>query len=150
MGRLLESARYASIIGVISLLVASIAAFAWGAVKTIRAVILIITSYGQDKFIAVSLIEIVDSLLIATALFVFAVSMYELFIRKLALPNWMLAHDLYELKEKLGGVIILVMVVKFLERLVEWKEPYESLFFAVAITLVSATLIALNHFSKRE
>jgi uncharacterized membrane protein YqhA len=150
MGRLLESTRYASIIGVISLLVASIAAFAWGAVKTIRAVIIIITSYGQDKFIAVSLIEIVDSLLIATALFVFAASMYELFISKLALPNWMLAHDLYELKEKLGGVIILVMVVKFLERLVEWKDPYNSLLFAVAIAFVSAAIIALNHFSRRE
>jgi uncharacterized membrane protein YqhA len=40
--------------------------------------------------------------------------MYELFINKLALPDWMLAHNLHELKSKLGGVIVLVMVVKFL------------------------------------
>ena len=150
MARLLENARYISIIGVISLLLASIAAFVWGAVKAISAVMIIITSYGQDKFIAVSLIEIVDSLLIATALFVFAVSMYELFINKLALPSWMLAQDLNELKDKLGGVIILVMVVKFLERLAEWKDAYTSLLFAVAIAVVSAALIALSYFSRKE
>jgi uncharacterized membrane protein YqhA len=150
MARLLLNARYVSIIGVISLLLASLAAFAWGAVKTVNAVIIIITSYGQDKFIAVSLIEIVDSLLIATALFVFAASMYELFINKLTLPGWMLAHNLYELKDKLGGVIILVMVVKFLEHLVEWKNAYKSLLFAIAIAVVSAALIALSYFGKKD
>lgn len=150
MARLLLNARYVSIIGVISLLMASIAAFLWGAAKTVNAVVVIVTSYGQDKFIALSLIEIVDSLLIATALFVFAASMYELFIDKLALPEWMLAHNLYELKDKLGGVVILVMVVKFVERLVEWKDPYGSFLFAIAVAVVSAALIALGRFSRKE
>ena len=54
-----------------------------------------------------------------------------------ALPDWMLAHDLNELKDKLGGVIILVMVVKFLEHLVEWEDPQGSLFFAIAVAVVS-------------
>jgi uncharacterized membrane protein YqhA len=150
MGRFLEKTRYVSIVGVVSLLLASVAAFGWGGVKTVDTIIVIITSYGKDPFIAVSLIEIIDSLLIATALFVFAVSMYELFIDKLALPNWMLAHDLYELKNKLGGVIILVMVVKFLEHLVEWTDPYGSLLFAVAVALVSAVLIALGRFGGKD
>lgn len=150
MGRLLERTRYISVVGVLSLLVASVAAFGWGAVKAVSAIMAIITSYGKDPFIAVLLIEVVDSLLIATALFVFSASMYELFINKLALPNWMLAHDLYELKNKLGGVIILVMVVKFLEHLVEWKDGYESLLFAIAIAVVSAALIALSHFVRKD
>jgi len=150
MGKLLEKTRYISILGVISLLVASGAAFLWGVAKTIDAVVLIVASYGKDTFIAVSLIEVVESLLTATALFVFAVSMYELFIADLDLPDWMVARNLYQLKDKLGGVVILVMVVKFVERLVEWKDPYESFLFAVAIAVVSATLIALSHFGKKE
>jgi len=150
MGKLLEKTRYISILGVISLLLASAAAFLWGVAKTIDAVVLIVASYGKDPFIAVSLIKVVDSLLIATALFVFAVSMYELFIADLDLPDWMVARDLYQLKDKLGGVVVLVMVVKFVERLVEWKDPYESFLFAVAIAVVSATLIALSHFGKKE
>jgi uncharacterized membrane protein YqhA len=103
MGKFLEKTRYVSILGVISLFLASAAAFLWGAAKTIDAVTLIIASYGKDPFIAVSLIEVVDSMLIATALFIFAVSMYELFIADLALPDWMVARDLYQLKDKLGG-----------------------------------------------
>jgi uncharacterized membrane protein YqhA len=150
MGRLLERTKYISIVGVVSLLLASVAAFGWGAVKTVSAIIVMVASYGKDPFIAVSLIEIVDSLLIATALYVFAVSMYELFVNKLALPNWMLAHDLYELKDKLGGVIVLVMVVKFLEKLVEWKDAYETLLFATAVAVVSGALIALSYIRGKD
>lgn len=150
MGKLLESSRYLGLVGIVSLLLASVAAFGWGAVKTLGAIITIVGSYGKDPYIAVSLIELVDSFLIATALFVFAVSMYEMFIAKIALPEWMLANNLPELKEKLGGVIILVMVVKFLEHLVEWSAPYDSLLFAIAVALVSAAIIALSRFGPKE
>ena len=150
MGRLLEKARYLGLVGVVSLLLATVAAFGWGAVKTVNSIIVIATSYGQDPYIAVSLVELIDSFLIATGLFVFTVSMYDLFINKLALPDWMLAHNLNELKDKLGGVIILVMVVKFLEHLVEWKDPYGSLLFAIAVAIVSAALIALSYFGRKD
>jgi uncharacterized membrane protein YqhA len=150
MGKLLERSRYLALIGVVSLLLASLVAFLWGAAKTALAVASIVGSYGQGPYIAVSLIELVDSFLIATALFVFAVSMYEMFIEKIALPGWMLANDLTELKEKLGGVIVLVMVVTFLEHLVEWNAPQDSLLFAIAVGIVSAALIALSRFSSRE
>jgi uncharacterized membrane protein YqhA len=150
MGKLLEKSRYLGLVGVISLLLASLVAFLWGAVKTVRAITAIVGGLGKDPYIAVSLVELVDSFLIATALFVFAVSMYEMFIEEIALPEWMLAKDLPELKEKLGGVIILVMVVTFLEHLVEWKAPYDSLLFAVAVGIVSAALIALSHFGGKE
>ncbi len=150
MGRLLEKTRYLGLVGIASLLVAAIAAFIWGAIKTANAIVAIITSYGKDAFIAVRLIELVDAFLIATALYVFAVSLYEMFIDKIALPEWMLANNLPELKDKLGGVIILVMVVTFLEHLVEWNAPYESLLFAIAVTLVSGALIALSRFGNKE
>ncbi|MGE5072080.1 MAG: YqhA family protein [Anaerolineae bacterium] len=150
MARLLEKTRYISLIGIISLLLASLAAFLWGAVKTVSTILAIGGSYGKDPYIAVLLIELVDSFLIATALFVFAVSMYEMFIEKIALPEWMLANNLPELKEKLGGVIILVMVVTFLEHLVEWKAPLDSLLFAIAVGVASAALIALGRFGGRE
>jgi len=150
MGKLMEKTRYLGYIGVFSLLFAALAALGWGVVKTVNAISVIITSYGKDPYIAVLLIEVVDSFLIATALYVFSVSMYELFIDKLNLPNWMLAHNLLELKDKLGGVIVLVMAVKFLEHLVEWKDPNASLFFALSVAVVSASLIALGYFGKKE
>lgn len=150
MGRLLEKTRYLAFVGIISLLLASVAAFGWGAVKTFYAITLIITSYGKDFYIAVALIELVDSFLIAIALLIFSVSMYELFVGKLSLPDWMLAHNLHELKTKLSSVVVLVMAVKFLEHLVEWKNPNDSLFFAIAISVVSATLIAFSYFGEKN
>lgn len=150
MGRLLEKTRYLAFIGITSLLLASVAAFGWGAVKTFNVITLIITSYGKDSYIAVSLIELVDSFLIAIALLIFSVSMYELFVGKLSLPDWMLAHNLHELKTKLSSVIVLVMTVKFLEHLVEWKNPNDSLFFAIAISVVAATLIAFSYFGEKN
>ena len=150
MAKFLEKTRYLAFVGITSLLLASVAAFGWGAVKTYNAIMLIITSYGKDSYIAVSLIEIVDSFLIAIALQIFSVSMYELFVGKLSLPEWMLAHTLHELKTKLSSVIILVMAVKFLEHLVEWKNPTDSLFFAIAVSVVAATLIAFSHFGEKD
>lgn len=150
MNRFIEKFRYLGLIGVFGLMVAAIAAYAWGIIKTIGAVVSIVSSYGADPYISVTLIEVVDSFLIATALFVFAVSTYELFIADLALPDWMIAHNLSELKEKLGGVIVLVMVVKFVEHLVEWKNPTDTLQFAVSIAVVSVALIALNRTNGKE
>ena len=150
LGKLLEKARYLAGVGVVSLLLASVAAFGWGAVKTLHVIMVIVTSYGQAPEIAIALIELVDGFLIATVLFIFAVNLYELFIDDLSLPEWMLAHNLEELKTKLSGVIILVMAVRFLEHLVEWKDPHGTLFFGIAVAVVSATLIALGHFGKKE
>jgi uncharacterized membrane protein YqhA len=150
MRAILDRAKYVSLVGVISLLLAAVAAFGWGAAKTVKTILLIITSYGQDPYITVSLIELVDAFLIATALFIFAASMYRLFISDLALPNWMLANNLYELKDKLGGVIILVMAVKFLEHLVEWRDAYGTLLFAVAVAVVSAAIIAMSYFNEKD
>lgn len=150
MVKLLEKSRYLSIIGIVSLLLASLAAFLWGAVKTTNTLVTIVSSIGQDPYITVALIELMDSFLIATGLFIFAISLFELFIARLPLPAWMLAHNLQELKEKMGGIIILVMAVKFLEHLVEWKDPLDSLFFAIAMAVVSAALIALDRFGGTE
>lgn len=109
-----------------------------------------ISSLGRDKAITVELIEIVDSFLIATALLIFSVSLYELFIGKLDLPEWALAHDLHELKTKLSSMVVLVMAVKFLEKLLDVKDAASLLQIGAAITLMSAVLIAFGYFGKKD
>jgi len=147
---ILERSKYLALIGVVSLLFAAIAAFAWGTLKTVDTISLVVSSLGRDKAITVELIEIVDSFLIATALLIFTVSLYELFINKLDLPEWMLAHNLYELKTKLSSIIVLVMAVKFLEKLLDVKDTVGLMQISVAITLISAVLIAFGYFGKKD
>ena len=147
---ILEKSRYLALIGVLSLLVAAIAAFGWGTLKTITTVLLVIQSMGKEASITVEFIEIVDAFLIATAILIFAVSLYELFIDKLDLPEWMLAHNLYELKGKLSSMIVLVMGVKFLQKLLEVKDTGDLLRTGIATALMSAVLIAFGYFGKKD
>jgi len=150
MKYVLERSKYLALIGVIALLFAAIAAFVWGTLKTVDTISLVLSSLGRDKAITVELIEIVDSFLIATALLIFSVSLYELFIDKLELPDWMLAHDLYDLKTKLSSMIVLVMAVKFLEKLLDVKDPNALLQIGAATALMSAVLIAFGYFGKKD
>jgi uncharacterized membrane protein YqhA len=147
---ILERSKYLALIGVIALLFAAVAAFAWGTLKTVDTIFLVLSSMGRDKAITVELIEIVDSFLIATALLIFSVSLYELFIDKLELPDWMLAHDLYDLKTKLSSMIVLVMAVKFLEKLLNVKDAKALLQIGIATALMSAVLIAFGYFGKKD
>lgn len=150
MTRFFESSKYLSLIAVVSLLLAALAAYFWGAVKTYDTIVLIISTAGKDPFITVSLIEIVDAFLIATGLLIFSVSLYELMISHLNLPDWMLAHNLHDLKAKLSSIIVLVVVVKFVEKLVDAKDYQGIFYYALAVSVVSATLIAFSHFGKKD
>ena len=150
MKSILEKSRYLSLVGVISLLLAAIAAFAWGTLKTVNAVVLVIQSMGKEASITVEFIEIVDAFLIATAILIFSVSLYELFIGKLDPPEWMLAHNLYELKSKLSSMIVLVVGVKFLQKLLEAKNTDDLLKTGIATALMSAVLIAFGYFGKKD
>jgi uncharacterized protein (TIGR00645 family) len=150
MSKVLEKSRYLAVIGVLGLLAAALAAFAWGTFQTVQAVVLIIQTLGADKSIIVALIQIVDSFLIATTLLIFSVSLYELFIGDLDVPEWMVAHNLHDLKTKLSSLIIMVMAVKFVEKLVDVKDYGNVLNFGVAVTLVSGALIAFGYFGHKD
>ncbi len=149
MEKILEKSKNLILVAV-SLLVASVVAFLWGAVKTITIILNLVISYGKESLVAISLIELMDTFLIATALFIFAVGMYELFIKDINLPEWLVIHNLHDLKAKLGSVIILVMAVTFLKHLVEWKDPQGTLFYGIAIAIVSASLIAFSHVGGKD
>ena len=147
---IIERSRYLAVIGVFSLLLASFTAFAWGIIKTVSATLLVVQTLGKDSAITIELIEIIDIFLISTTILIFAASLYELFIGKLDMPEWMLAHDLYELKAKLSSMIVLVMAVKFLQKLLEIKDTQDLLRTGVAIALISAVLIAFGYFGNKD
>lgn len=147
---ILERSRYLAIVGVVSLLIAAVAAFVWGTFKTVHVVMLVINSLGADAAITLEFIVIVDSFLIATAILIFAASLYELFIADIDVPDWMVAHNMYELKAKLSSMVVLVMGVKFLEKLVEVKDASELMQTGIAVAVVSTALIAFGYFGNKK
>ena len=147
---ILERSRYLAIVGVISLLVAAVAAFAWGTLRTFYAVMLVIQTLGSDAAITIEFIKIIDSFLIATAILIFTVSLYEMSIADIDVPDWMVAHNIYELKAKLSSMVVLVMGVKFLQKLVEVKDASELMQTGIAVAIVSAVLIAFGYFGNKK
>ncbi len=147
---LLEKSKYLVLIAVLFSLAASVAAFVWGGFKTVELIISLVSSSGKSPHASIDLIALMDTFLIAAALLLFAVGMYELFIEDLSLPPWLVIHNLHDLKQKLSSVIILVLAVTFLEHLVEWKDPLGTLYFGLAVAFVSAALIAFISFGNKE
>ena len=150
MKQIVEKSRYLSLIGVVSLLIAGLAAFLWGLYKTGVLVYEMTTGVNTNSAVIVDLVKIVDFFLIATTLLIFAASLYELFIAEVDVPDWMIAHDLHGLKAKLSSMIILILAVKFLEEVFAGKDARDLMLNGTAIAVVSAMLIAFSYFGKTD
>jgi uncharacterized membrane protein YqhA len=150
MTKFMEKSRYLVIIAVFGLLVTALVAFGLGVLKTVDAAVLIFSSLGRDAAVTVMLLEVVDSFLVATTLLLFALSLYELFIAELNVPDWMVAHNLHDLKARLSSMIVLVMAVKFVEKLAETKDAQSLLLTGIAVTVVSAALIAFSYLGVKD
>jgi uncharacterized membrane protein YqhA len=151
MNKLLSNSRYLVLIAVSASLIAAVMAFIWGGYKTLTVLGHLMGAFGGEaQGIGVELIAVMDTFLIATALYIFAVGLYELFIADLELPEWLTIHNLHDLKAKLSGVIILVMAVTFLEHLVHWEDAAGTLMFAGGIAIITAALIAFGHFGGKD
>ena len=150
MKKLIEKSKNLVLIAVVSSLTASAIAFLWGLLKTLMVIVNLVASQGKDPLAAINLIELMDIFLIATVLYIFSIGMYELFIDSISLPEWLIIRNLHDLKVKLSSVIVLVMGIIFLEHLVEWKDPQGTLFFGIAVAVVSASLIAFGYFGGKD
>jgi len=147
---LIERSRYLALIGVGGLLVCAVTAFTLGVYKTFRTVVSIALQEAKDDFALILLFDCLDSFLVATAMLVISVSLYELFIGKLKVPDWMLVRNLSELKAKFTFVIIPVMAVKFLQKLLASAEGLQILYYGIAVGVVSISLAAVNYVSEKE
>lgn len=150
MRAIIEKCKYLALIAIVSTLAAAVAAYFWGGLKTIKALTSMLTGHASDVAIMLSLVELMDSFLIATVLFIFAIGMYELFIGKISLPDWLIIKNLNDLKIKLSSVIVLIMGILFLKHLVEWDDPMGTMFFGIGVAAVSGALIAFAHYGGKE
>jgi uncharacterized membrane protein YqhA len=148
MKRLLEQSKYLTLVGVLACLVAAVAAYGVGVWRTAEVVIGFFTSFRGVSYAIVAFIEITDIFLIATSLLIFAVSIYELFIGELDLPDWLVVHKFTELKDKLASVVVLVMAVSFLKFLLDKdSKPQDILAFGLG---AGAVIIALGIYSRLD
>ena len=151
MKKALETSRYMVLLAVGASLAASLATFLWGVYTTFGVIVLLIGSRGKDSGIAVEMLELMDKFLIAVGLYIFAIGLYELFIRDdLELPDWLEVRNLHDIKVRLSSIAVLVMVIAFAERVVQWQTAQDALYFGLAIAAVTIALVIFNNFGSRE
>src|SRR5262245_51181237 len=123
--RILASSRYFIVVAVVGSFVASAAALVYGGLSTLRVVL---QAYGAGvfdekgaKLLAVELVTIIDLFLLGTVLYIVAVGLYELFVDPgLPMPGWLRISTLDDLKERLLGVVVVLLAVTFLGSAVTW------------------------------
>jgi uncharacterized membrane protein YqhA len=152
MARVLGAARYVVILGVVACGIGALLCF----IGALAQLILVAATFfaGLDtakeiKALAVNEIFLADVTLIATALFLVAVGLYELFISKLDMPMSVTVVSLDDLKDKLIGVIVVALAVSFLAQIALWDGKTNLFSFGLSVALV---ILALGVFSylRRE
>lgn len=105
----------------------------------------------DGKLLAVKLLKLLDLLLIAITFQMISVSLYRLFITPVRIGespflNVMNIKSFHDLKITIIQVSVVILVILFLERAVEFGASLETLYFGTAVALVtSASIYAANN-----
>lgn len=155
MKRALGASRHLILIAVVGSFVAATVLLGYAGVRVGQLTLEAVTAPASAKgFKALSLgfIEAVDGFLLATVFYIVAISLYELFVDDtVTLPAWLVVHGLEDLKQKLAGVVVVVLGVLFLGQAVSWDGQRDLLGFGAAVALVIAALtLFLSKGTKKE
>ena len=155
----LWNTRFFVLFAVIFSIFGGMALFIVGSVDIWAVVSNVITTYlnhlHPDKFheeIVAGLIGAVDLYLMGIVMFIFGFGIYELFISEVevakeeGISKILEVHSLDELKDKLGKVIIMVLIVNFFQRVLytEYSGALDLVYFAGSILALSVSLYYLH------
>ena len=155
----LWNTRYLVLMAVITAVISAFILFAVGIYEVLH----LLFEFGSggtykdfySKVVAVTVASI-DIFLIATFLLVFAFGLYELFISKIdpAEENplgkkVLVIQNLDDLKEKLGRLVIMVLIVAFFKQALhmQYSSPLDVIYIAIGVLLIS---LALYFTHKRD
>ncbi len=108
--------------------------------------------HGATKKLVVAAVEHADTVLIAAALVIIGIGLYTLFVGEVArLPKWLEIANLYDLKDKLVSVVVVVLAVNFFTHAVAWVGDPNIIYLGAGTGLVIASLAAYGalHLGKK-
>ena len=156
---ILWNTRFFVLLAVVFSMLGGIALFIVASVDIYEVVHNVISTYVNHlhpedfhETIVSGLIGAIDLYLMAVVMFIFGFGLYELFISEIDVAKTQEAskileiHSLDELKDKLGKVIVMVLVVSFFKRILhtEYNGAIEMLYFAASILGLSVALYFLH------
>ena len=157
MRKLLGGTRLVISLAVFATFLASMLLLIGSAIAAVRLIWNEFTSEGIDTFtvrhvdhLGVQVIQLTDSILLGTVLYIISLSLYQLFIDdSIPVPKWMRVHDLMELKRDLVSVTVVLLSVTFLGEVVDRSTDDNVLPLGLAIAAVTVALALFNWLSPR-
>lgn len=141
MKTILQNSKFLMLGLVLASLVATLAAFVWAIYETTQTIIRLVTNYKSASSTIGAFVQLMDIFLLVAVLYILTVTLYELFIGDLDLPDWLIIHNFDQLKAILSNVVVLIMAVSFLKFFLEKNDPTSTLFYGLAVAVVAFALI---------
>lgn len=153
LGLIVGSSRFGVLIAIFGLGLASTLLLVYATLVVLKTFWDTVTSTVVDidhaKHLGVVFIELTDSFLLGTVLYIIALGLYQLFIDStLPVPGWLRVDTIEDLKTKLVGVIVVLLGVAFLAEVVDGASGQSLLELGVAIGAVILALGVHGHLSK--
>ena len=156
--KLLWNFRYITILAVILSILSALTLIVIGSWDIIEAVIfynpLFDASISSNNELLFKLISAIDLFLIGIVLLIFGFGIYELFVSEIDFANAKFSEstlkirDLDQLKNKIIKVIIIVLIVKFFEKVLKFSEnfttPMDILYFGLSIISICVGYYLIN------
>ena len=150
--------RYITILAVILSIISAFTLIVIGSWDIIEAVIfynpLFDASISSNNELLFKLISAIDLFLIWIVLLIFGFGIYELFVSEIDFANskftesTLKIRDLDQLKNKIIKVIIIVLIVKFFEKVLKFSEnfttPMDILYFGLSILSICVGYYLIN------
>jgi uncharacterized membrane protein YqhA len=148
LARLVGASRYLMLVGILGLIAGAVEACFWSAVNAYH-VLRALLEREQYASGVVGLLHMLDAFLVAAVLLLVAVGTYGLFIAPLVqVPEALVVQDLSALKARFASMLILLMTVTFVEHVLAWIDPWNTLVFGGSIALVSLTLVGYSRWAE--
>ena len=156
--KLLWSVRYITILAVVLSIIAAFTLIILGSWDIVEAVIfynpLFDESISNNNDLLFKIISAIDLFLIGIVLLIFGFGIYELFVSEIDFANakftesTLKIRDLDQLKNKIIKVVIIVLIVKFFEKVLKFSEnftsPMDILYFGLSILSICIGYYLIN------
>lgn len=158
MRTILGGTRHVIALAVFATFLSAVLLLLGSAIAAVRLVWNEVTGGGLDNFtvhhvdhLAVQVVQLTDSILLGTVLYIISLSLYQLFIDdSIPVPKWMRVHDLMELKRDLISVTVVLLAVTFLGEVVDRSTDDNVLPLGIAIATVIVALALFTWLNSRE
>jgi uncharacterized membrane protein YqhA len=156
--KILWNFRYITILAVLLSIISAFSLIVLGSWDIIQAVIfynpLFDDSISNNNELLFKIISAIDLFLIGIVLLIFGFGIYELFVSEIDFANTKFTEstlkirDLDQLKNKIIKVIIIVLIVKFFEKVLKYSEnfttPMDLLYFGLSILSICLGYFLIN------